>query len=81
MAFTKAVHILWSIVVLVLAFAPVEFDVAAQSQTSQARAFEVASIKLSTIRGPQGVQVEYLPGGRFSARGAPIPILSGKPMA
>src|SRR5262245_33649149 len=50
----------------------------AQIATPRGLTFEVASIKLSTIRGPQGVQVEYFPGGRFSAKGAPIPILIGE---
>src|SRR5690349_16331167 len=50
----------------------------AQPQAERALKFEVASIKVSNIRGPQGVQVQYLPGGRLSAKGAPIPILIGE---
>jgi uncharacterized protein (TIGR03435 family) len=61
-----------------VAFTGNAYQISAQLQTSKAPAFEVASIKLSNIRGPKGVQVEYLPGGRFSAKGVPIPILIGE---
>jgi len=50
----------------------------AQLPAPRAMGFEVASIKLSKTVGPQGVQVNYLPGGRFSAKAAPIPILIGE---
>jgi uncharacterized protein (TIGR03435 family) len=65
-------------VAVLLAFASNVYQISAESQTARAPAFEVVSIKLSKIRGPQGVQVEYLPGGRFSAKAVPIPILIGE---
>lgn len=53
----------------------------AQSQTAKRPAFDVASVKPNKTSGNsrevimQTMALQYLPGGRFSARSVPIPVL------
>jgi len=53
----------------------------AQSQTAKRPTFEVASVKPNKTSGNQreaiiqAMALQYLPGGRFSARSVPIPVL------
>jgi uncharacterized protein (TIGR03435 family) len=61
------------------AYAP---ELRAQSQGPERLAFEVASVKPNKPGGyntprevMQSMMLQYLPGGRFSARGVPVPIL------
>ena len=46
----------------------------AQSPTAPL-AFEVASIKVEKPGERHDLSIQYLPGGRYSARGVPIPLL------
>jgi uncharacterized protein (TIGR03435 family) len=53
----------------------------APSQTAKRPAFEVASVKPNKTSGDprdaiiQAMSLQYLPGGRFSARSVPVPVL------
>jgi uncharacterized protein (TIGR03435 family) len=45
------------------------------AQTARPLAFEVVSIRVSRSDDPRTSGLQYLPGGRFSAKGVPIPLL------
>ena len=46
-----------------------------QAQTPARVAFEVASVKVNKSTDPSQMALQYLPGGRFSARAVPLPLL------
>jgi hypothetical protein len=58
-----------------LAFLMAGILIAHHAQAQTAPAFEVVSIKLEKPGQGRGLSMQYLPGGRFVARGAPIPFL------
>jgi bla regulator protein BlaR1 len=49
--------------------------VAMRAQPAERLAFEVASIKESKATDPRQMGIQFLPGGRFSAKGIPLVIL------
>jgi uncharacterized protein (TIGR03435 family) len=53
---------------------PISLRLQAQSQATPL-AFEVASVKVNKPGQSRDLSVQYLPGGRFSARAVPIPLL------
>jgi uncharacterized protein (TIGR03435 family) len=67
-------HKLWFLLTVAVATALRTASVRAQSQTAPL-AFEVATVKVNKLGGRREMVVQYLPGGRFSARGVPIPFL------
>jgi uncharacterized protein (TIGR03435 family) len=64
---------LFAVTLIAISFLPVTSPVRAQSKAPLA--FETASVKVNKSPDPRDMALQYLPGGRFSARGVPIPLL------